>query len=271
MSSINRTPTQSTTAGPHEPGDPPAVQLDGVTHEYTAGSRLRSTGREPVRALADVSLSIASGEVVGIRGPSGSGKSTVLHAIAGLLVPTDGSVALFGTDLTDCSGRKRLRLRRQHVGIVFQHFHLLPSLSARANVALPLVQLGQSKATRRRRATALLERVGLGDRLTHRPGELSGGERQRVAIARSLSTDPDVIVADEPTGELDTATSESVLDVLTSVADDRAVVMASHDPTTLAWTDRTITLCDGSIVDETDQDEPRRARPAIGASGGDDP
>lgn len=250
MRPIQRSRTSSTAREGTE-SESPVVRLEGVTHEYGAGGgRFRSGNGRSVTALDDVSLSVDGDEVVGIRGPSGSGKSTILHAVAGLLVPTDGTVELFGTDLTACSDRKRLALRRRHVGIVFQHFHLLPSLSARANVALPLVQSGTPRSQRRERATALLERVGLEDRITHRPGQLSGGERQRVAIARALATDPAVIVADEPTGELDTATSETVLELLTAVADDRAVLVASHDPTTLARTDRTITLCDGAVASE---------------------
>jgi len=172
-----------------------------------------------------------------------------LHAIAGLLVPTDGNVTVRETDLTALSDAERTRMRRRHIGIVFQQFHLLPSLSARANVALPLVQAGISRSDRRARATALLEAVGLGDRTTHLPGELSGGERQRVAIARALSTDPDVIVADEPTGELDTATGKDVLELLTDIGRDRAVVVASHDATTLSVADRVITLRDGQVDD----------------------
>ena len=226
-----------------------AVRLEDVTHEY--GSRgSRSDGDRAVTALRDVSLEIRVGEIVGLEGPSGSGKSTILHAVSGLLVPTEGTVELLGTDLTTRSERGRTRLRRRHVGIVFQRFHLLPALSARANVALPLVQAGVPRSTRRERAESLLEAVGLADRSSHLPGELSGGERQRVAIARALVTDPDVVVADEPTGELDTATGRDVLELLTDVGRDRAVVVASHDESTLAVTDRTVALRDGRVVDD---------------------
>ncbi|RZH67985.1 ABC transporter ATP-binding protein [Natrinema altunense] len=227
-----------------------AVRLEGVTHEYgSTGGRFRSGDERTVTALRDVSLGVPTGSTVGLEGPSGSGKSTVLHAVAGLLVPTAGSVELQGTDIAALSDAERTRLRRRHVGIVFQRFHLLPSLSARANVALPLVQSGVPRAARRDRATSLLEAVGLGDRTTHLPSELSGGERQRVAIARALSTDPDVIVADEPTGELDTATGRDVLELLTDVGRERAVLVASHDEATLAVTDRIVTLCDGRVDD----------------------
>jgi len=227
------------------------VRLENVCHEYGAGSRrLRPGGERSVTALRDVSAAVEDAEIVGLRGPSGSGKSTLLHAITGLLVPTDGTVELRGTDLTAVSDRTRTRLRRQHVGIVFQRFHLLPSLSARANVALPLVQAGVRRARRRERATTLLEAVGLGDRTTHLPGELSGGERQRVAIARALSTDPTVLVADEPTGELDSETGREVLELLTDVGRDRAIVVASHDEPTLSVADRVLTLRDGRVIED---------------------
>lgn len=184
-----------------------------------------------------------------MEGPSGSGKSTLLHAVAGLLVPTTGTVSLLGIELSELGDRRRAQVRRRHVGIVFQGFHLLPSLSARANVALPLVGEGVGRATRRKRATELLEAVGLGDRTTHLPGELSGGERQRVAIARALVTDPDVIVADEPTGELDSKTGAKVLELLTSLGEQRVVLLASHDAATLSVADRRITLHDGQVVE----------------------
>ncbi|AFZ71317.1 ABC transporter ATP-binding protein [Natronobacterium gregoryi] len=239
----SRRPTAGTRAHDCEESTP-AVRLEGVGHEYGAG------GDRSVTALRDVSLSVRTGEVVGLKGPSGSGKSTILHAVAGLLVPTEGTVALLGTDLTDRSDRTRTRLRRHHVGIVFQRFHLLPSLSARANVALPLVQTGVGRSNRRDRAEKLLEEVGLADRTTHLPGELSGGERQRVALARALAADPDVIVADEPTGELDTATGSDVLELLTDVGRDggRAVLVASHDEATLSVADRVVPLRDGRVV-----------------------
>ncbi|QFU83777.1 ABC transporter ATP-binding protein [Natronorubrum aibiense] len=226
-----------------------AVRLEAVTHEYgVSGGRAGSGGDRTVTALRNVSIEVRAGEIVGLKGPSGSGKSTILHTVSGLLVPTDGTVELLGTDITTLSDRKRTRLRRQHIGIVFQRFHLLPSLSARANVALPLVQAGVPTATRRERAEALLERVGLADRTGHLPGELSGGERQRVAIARALVTDPDVIVADEPTGELDTATGADVLELLTDIGRNRAVLVASHDDATLSVADRVVGLRDGQVV-----------------------
>ncbi|AGB30731.1 ABC-type antimicrobial peptide transport system, ATPase component [Natrinema pellirubrum DSM 15624] len=227
-----------------------AVRLADVRHEYgSTGGRFRSGGDRTVTALRGVSVDVPRGTIVGLEGPSGSGKSTILHAVAGLLVPTAGRVEVAGTDLTALSDAERTRLRRRHIGIVFQRFYLLPSLSARANVALPLVQAGVPRSDRRHRAESLLEAVGLGDRATHLPGELSGGERQRVAIARALSTDPDVIVADEPTGELDTATGRTVLELLTDVGRDRAVIVASHDEGALSVADRIVSLRDGRVDD----------------------
>ncbi|MDS0475672.1 ABC transporter ATP-binding protein [Natrinema sp. 1APR25-10V2] len=235
---------------------PTVVTATDVTKTYTRGSRPGAIGRalgrsEPptVRAVDSVSLAITEGELVGLAGPSGSGKSTLLHLLAGLERPTAGTVSFQGTDLATLSRRERTRHRLDHVGIVFQHFHLLDALSAQANVALPLVERGVPKRERRRRATTLLERVDLGDRLTHRPGELSGGEQQRVAIARALATDPALVIADEPTGELDTAAGRTVLREFERVAENRTVVLASHDRATLECCDRLLWLRDGAIVD----------------------
>jgi len=232
------------------------VRAEDVSMIYTRGEDpgriARAFGRSKaprVTALSDVSLEIGAGEITGLSGPSGSGKSTLLHLLAGLESPTSGRIVLDDTDPATLSPRARTGLRLETVGIIFQRFHLLGSLSARANVALPLVELGVPRGERRRRATALLEQVGLGDRIDHRPGELSGGEQQRVAIARALVTDPQVVVADEPTGELDTETGRRVLEAFQQVAEERAVVVASHDRETLEIADRVVQLRDGEIVD----------------------
>lgn len=223
----------------------PLVACTQVTRRYDADSGLfRSDGRT-VTALDSVSLDVAGGEVIGVAGPSGSGKSTLLHLLAGLDTPTTGQVTIRGTDLGTLSRRRRTAFRRDQVGMVFQRFHLLPALSARENVALPLIQAGVSRADRRSRASELLSAVGLADRSAHYPSALSGGEQQRVAIARALAADPAVVIADEPTGELDQQTGERVLNRLTDVSDGRAIIIASHDEYTLDRTDRVIRLRDG--------------------------
>ncbi|WP_255196429.1 ABC transporter ATP-binding protein [Halorarius litoreus] len=237
----------SATSSPH-----PVVRAEAVTRRYggtNGGLFTRGTTRTAVTALDGVSLRVDRGEVLGLTGASGSGKSTLLHLLAALDTPTSGTVELLDTDISNLSEKRRTALRLDHVGVVFQRFHLLPALSARSNVALPLVERGIGKTTRRERAADLLEQVGLGDRLTHRPGELSGGEQQRVAVARALVTDPDLLVADEPTGELDTQSGRTVLDLLREVATDRAVVLASHDDAAVAAADRVVELRDGRVVE----------------------
>lgn len=233
----------------------PVVSATNVRREYvrdTGGftTRWRSPSAPTVTALDGVSLSVAPGETVGLQGPSGSGKSTLLHLLGALDAPTSGTVELLGRDIASLSQRERARLRLDSVGIVFQRFHLLHSLTARANVALPLVESSVGTQKRRERATEQLEAVGLGDRIDHRPGQLSGGEQQRVAIARALVTDPPLVIADEPTGELDTETGRRILELLSDVANDgRAVVLASHDEPTLGIADRIISLRDGCRTD----------------------
>lgn len=242
---IHRPPSETTTSV--------LAACENVTRTYTRSSQTKFFGatasnRPTVTALENVTLSIRRGEIVGLAGSSGSGKSTLLHLLAALDVPTEGTVCVNGRDTGALSGRERTRLRLSTVGLVFQRFHLLPALSAKSNVALPLVEQGLGKQARHDRATALLERVGLSDRATHKPGELSGGEQQRVAIARALATDPDLVIADEPTGELDTQTAESILDVFADLVDDHAVVIASHDEATLSIADRRVELRDGRVI-----------------------
>jgi len=234
-------------ASPESRADPePAVACESVSREYRRGR----DGGTRVVAVDGVSLAVTPGTFLAVTGPSGSGKSTLLHLLASLDTPSSGRVLLAGTDTAATSERQRTRLRLEHVGVVFQRFHLLPSLTARSNVALPLVERGVPKRRRHERAEDLLARVGLADRVDHRPGELSGGEQQRVAVARALVDDPDLLVADEPTGELDSETGRVVLDLLGEVAEDRAVVVASHDPAVGERADRHVALLDGRRVDE---------------------
>lgn len=224
-----------------------AVTCEAVTRTYEGHGRNSATS---VTALDGIDLAVTAGELVGVSGPSGSGKSTLLHLLAALDVPTTGTVHVAGANTTTLSDRERAYLRLTSIGVVFQRFHLLSGLSARANVALPLVELGVSKSERRSRATTLLEEVGLGDRVMHTPAELSGGEQQRVAVARALATNPDVVVADEPTGELDTETGGQILDLFTNAAGDgAAVIVASHDQPTIDHMDRVIQLRDGVRTD----------------------
>jgi len=226
------------------------VEGAGLVREYSRGGGgfFDTTDAPTVRAIDDISVAIERDEVVGIAGPSGSGKSTLLHLLAGLDIPTSGTLTIDGTDIASLSTRQRAKLRLETVGIIFQRFHLLDSLSARSNVAVPLLEAGQAKGRRRARAEELLEAVGLAERMTHRPGQLSGGEQQRVAIARALATDPALVVADEPTGELDSESGERVLDVLVDAAEDRAVILASHDQQALEVCDRVVRLRDGQVV-----------------------
>lgn len=232
-------------AAPSSPTGDVVLTGQNVTREYSRNESRFWGGGEKVTALDGVSLRLRESEVVGIAGPSGSGKSTLLHLIAALDTPTSGTIELDGVNVGKLSDRKRTKLRLNRIGLVFQRFYLLNSLSARANVALPLVERGVRRGKRRQRATKMLERVGLGDRTGHRPSALSGGEQQRVAVARALVTNPDIVIADEPTGELDTETGKQVLDVLAETGEGRAVVIASHDERALSRTDRTIRLLDG--------------------------
>jgi putative ABC transport system ATP-binding protein len=215
------------------------LTLQEVTKAYQQGHRT-------VHALRGVSLCIRGGEFVAIMGPSGSGKSTLLHLLGALDIPTSGSVLFAGHDLKALSERKRSLLRRRQIGFVFQSFNLLPSLTASENVALPLLLAGQGRT--RQRALTALERMSLAHRADHFPEELSGGEMQRVAIARALVGEPDLILCDEPTGNLDSANAEEILALLRSLPDGRrTVVMVTHDLQAAAHGDRTIHLRDGRL------------------------
>jgi putative ABC transport system ATP-binding protein len=200
-----------------------------------------------VEALRGVSLTVAADDYLAIVGTSGSGKSTLMHLLGALDRPTSGRLLIGGRDVSTLGPSEMAHLRNTTIGFVFQSFHLLPRTTARDNVALPLVYRGVGRRERRERATAMLSRVGLGHRLDHRPNQMSGGEQQRVAIARALVTDPTVLLADEPTGNLDTTTGESVLELLESLSG-VAVVLVTHDRDVAARADRQITMRDGLIV-----------------------
>jgi putative ABC transport system ATP-binding protein len=206
-----------------------------------------------VPALRGVSLTIPAGDYVAILGPSGSGKSTLMHLLGGLDRPSSGTLLLGGRDVARLTPAELAALRNQTIGFVFQAFHLLPRTSALDNVALPLVYAGVRAGERRRRAQAVLERVGLGHRVKHRPNQLSGGEQQRVAIARALVTSPSLLLADEPTGNLDSATGAEVLALLESLNRESgvAVVLVTHDHEVAARAYRQIRMRDGLIIGDT--------------------
>ena len=216
-----------------------------VAHDIT---RRYGEGDTAVEALRGVSVDIEAGKLTAVMGPSGSGKSTLMHILAGLDKPTSGTVQIAGTEITTLGDTDLTKLRRQHIGFVFQFFNLLPMLNARENVLLPLTIAGEKPSDGW--FDDLIGQVGLKDRLSHRPAELSGGQQQRVAIARALVSRPTVIFADEPTGNLDSATSGEILTVLREAVDtyQQTTVMVTHDVNAAATADRSLFLADGLIV-----------------------
>jgi putative ABC transport system ATP-binding protein len=212
-------------------------------------TRRYGTGDATVDALADVSLSVTGGELVAVMGPSGSGKSTLMHILAGLDRPTSGEVWIADTEISRLADRDLTKLRRKHIGFIFQFFNLLPMLTAEENVVLPLRIAGERPDPEW--LDEVVRRVGLGDRLHHRPSELSGGQQQRVAVARALVGRPTVLFADEPTGNLDTRTGAEVLALLRGAVDDyrQTVVMVTHDARAATIADRIIFLADGRLVE----------------------
>ena len=205
----------------------------------------------PVVAVRDVTLQIADGDHIAIRGPSGCGKSTLLHMLGCVDAPTSGTLLFNGQDVATLSDAKRSLFRLKHIGFVFQRFFLLPMLTARENVELPLSEAGAPKTERQRRVNELLAYVGLSARADHRPSQLSGGEMQRVAIARALANRPRLLLADEPTGELDVATGEQIAALLDRVnADGTALVIMTHDPVLAGRARRLLMMRDGAIEDE---------------------
>ncbi|MFF4471682.1 ABC transporter ATP-binding protein [Streptomyces sp. NPDC001599] len=217
----------------------PAIALDRVARTYPGG----------VRALDEVSLTVEHGTFLAVMGPSGSGKSTLMHCAAGLDSPTSGSVRIDGREISGLNETRRTELRRERVGFVFQAYNLIPSLSVEDNITLPLRLAGRRPD--RDWLRTLTERVGLADRLSHRPAELSGGQQQRAAVVRALAAKPAVVFADEPTGALDLRSAHQVLDLLRALVDDlgQTVVMVTHDPAAAARAHRALVMADGRVVE----------------------
>ncbi|MEW5986166.1 MAG: ABC transporter ATP-binding protein [Chloroflexota bacterium] len=225
------------------------VQAEGLTKVY-------GKGLTAVTALDHVTMRVEAGELVAVMGPSGCGKSTLLHLIGGLDRPTSGRVLLNGHDLAQMDDSSLTELRRRQMGFVFQFFNLIPVLTAAENATLPLILDGVKSGEAQLRAADWLHRVGLDGRVNNRPDQLSGGEQQRVAIARALVAEPSLVLADEPTGNLDSHASDEIATLLRQVADEwgRAVLMVTHDPRIAAYADRIIFLKDGTVVDEAQLD-----------------
>jgi putative ABC transport system ATP-binding protein len=224
----------------------PLIQAEDLTKVY-------GTGNTAVVALDHVQLIVNPGEFVAVMGPSGCGKSTLLHLLGGLDRPTEGNVSIDGQALAKMSDDEVTELRRRKIGFVFQFFNLIPILSSIENASLPLLLDGKNSAGTKRKAVEWLTKVGLEHRLESRPDQLSAGQQQRVAIARALITDPILVLADEPTGNLDTKASDEISDLLKQVAKEwgRAVLIVTHDPRVAAYADRIVFLKDGKIVNET--------------------
>ncbi len=221
------------------------ITLEQVTKRYINGA-------DCVTALEELSLCVDEGTCLGVMGPSGSGKSTLLSVLGGLTSPSSGSVNIDGIDVYGLKAEKLADFRREYLGFIFQSHNLIPYLNALENVMLPLVVTKFSTAEKRQRASDMLERVGMSDRMLHLPQQLSGGEQERVAIARSLVNNPPLLLADEPTGSLDSATSLQVMKLLAEVHQDgQTIIMVTHNRDNLEWFDRTISLRDGLIEKDT--------------------
>ncbi len=220
--------------------------------QLTHCSKIYQQGKTQVRALDDVSMIIPEGKFVAVMGASGSGKSTLLHLVAGLTTPSTGDVHLFGNATKQMNDNQLTLFRRKHIGLIFQTFNLLPTMTAFENVCLPVLIDGQSLKSVAAKAQTLLQSVGLANRQEHRPDELSGGQQQRVAIARALINEAPLILADEPTGNLDSKTGEEVLYLLRKLVTEhtRTVIMVTHDPKAAAYADTVITLSDGRILEQ---------------------
>ena len=224
----------------------PLISIESVTKTF-------SKGNTTIKPLVDLSLDVPRGEFLSLMGPSGSGKTTLLNLIAGIDSPTSGEILIDGRDIAHLSRTELTKWRSVHVGYIFQLYHLVPILSAYENIELPLLLGKLSKAERKEKILAALDLVGLGERADHRPSELSGGQEQRVAIARAIVHDPDLLVADEPTGDLDRESADSIVTLLNTLATEHAktIVMVTHDPKASAAAHRTLQLEKGRLVEES--------------------
>ncbi len=230
---------------PHPAGGDAIIRIQGLCKIYNPGP-------EEVRALDGVSLTVAAGEFVAIVGRSGSGKSTLMNLLGCLDSPSEGSYFLEGQDVARLTDDELSEIRNRHIGFIFQGFHLIPSLDALENVELPLIYRGMGREQRRRIARESLERVGLGHRLHHRPAEMSGGQQQRVAIARAIAARPPILLADEPTGNLDTASGQEIIRILQSLhAEGRTVILITHDNGIAAAAQRIIRIEDGRVAEDS--------------------
>ena len=233
---------------------PPSGTSDGVVIELERVTKVYRTGSIAVAALRGISLTITQGEYVAVIGPSGSGKSTLMHILGCLDTPTSGTYNLAGDDVSNMSEAALAEVRNRRIGFVFQQFNLLPSMSAWQNVELPLVYAGVPRTDRRERAMDALARVGLAGRVHHRPGELSGGQQQRVAVARALVTEPDLILADEPTGNLDSVSAADVLRLMGELHEaGRTLVLITHDSEVASASGRVLGIRDGLLTENDDR------------------
>jgi len=233
---------------------PPIVRVNNLSKSFTRGS-------EEIQVLQKLSLEVAKGEFLSLMGPSGSGKTTLLNLIAGLDQPTGGEIWVGDELISSMSESQLARWRTRHVGFVFQFYYLLPVLTAYENVELPLLLLPLSKQQRRKQVTTALDLVGLSDRMTHRPGQLSGGQQQRVGIARAMVTDPTLIVADEPTGDLDSKSADEILNLMEILRSqlNKTIIMVTHDPKAAERSQRTLHLEKGKLVREQQSSAPPEA------------
>jgi putative ABC transport system ATP-binding protein len=248
--------------------DPP-VETDHVAAQMLHGVKVYGRGSTEVRALDDVTVAFDTSRFTSIMGPSGSGKSTLMHCLAGLDDLTSGQVWIGDVELSRLNERQRTRIRRERIGFVFQAYNLVPTLNARENMTLPELLAGTKPEPSW--LDQVIKRFELGDRLTHRPSELSGGQQQRVAVARALVAKPQIILADEPTGNLDSRSSAEVLRLLREAVDElgQTVVMVTHDPTAASYSDRVVFLADGRLVDEMPQPTAARILDRMKAFGSD--